>query len=290
MRSLLQVTIAAAVSGALFAALLRLAPARSSQPSGDRPRNETDAATASARAAETRIFAQGVLEGATREIAPRFEVTGRIKTVYARQGAAVAAGDLLAELDADLAELQLAEAETRLKIAQADRERLFAGQSQDQPETLTPDETIADAQVTLAETTVRAASLMLDKLRLRAPVAGVVLRCAAEPGELTGPTDERELFVVVDAQASRVRAEVEELDGLRVSPGQAVLLSVPARDGETYRGTVRDCAPGFRPKSQYRLKPGERLDIRVREVLIDLDDGHDLLVGLPVEVFIEPGR
>jgi hypothetical protein len=40
---------------------------------------------------------------------------------------------------------------------------------------------------------------------------------------------------------------------------------------------------------QRHLKPGEMVDVRVREVLIELVDGSDLLIGLPVEVFIERG-
>lgn len=59
------------------------------------------------------------------------------------------------------------------------------------------------------------------------------------------------------------------------------------RGGPPYSGTVTACSLYFRPKSQRLLKPGERLDMRVREVVVDLDDGHDLLIGLPVEVMIE---
>ena len=47
--------------------------------------------------------------------------------------------------------------------------------------------------------------------------------------------------------------------------------------------------PYVAPKSQRHLKPGELIDIRVREVIIELADGADLLIGLPVDVFIEPG-
>ncbi|MGH7138841.1 MAG: efflux RND transporter periplasmic adaptor subunit [Pirellulales bacterium] len=288
MRWLFQVSIAAAVSAAVFVALATFVPAHSSQPAGGETIDESETMAAKMPAA-TRIFADGVLEGAHREIVLRFEVPGRIKAIYAREGAEVKAGDMLAELESDLAELRLAEAQTRLKIARAERDRFYAGRDR-QAEPLNPDQTITEGQVTLAETAVRRELLLVEKLRLQAPIAGMVLRAAAEPGEYTGPSDERELFAVVDAHASRVRAHVEELDGLRIAPGQAAVISVAARPGQTFRGTVRACAPGFRPKAQHRLKPGERLDIRVREVVIDLDDGHDLLVGLPAEIFIEPGR
>jgi hypothetical protein len=55
-----------------------------------------------------------------------------------------------------------------------------------------------------------------------------------------------------------------------------------------YSGAVRTCSPSVRPKSHRHLKPIERLDVRVREVVIELDDARDLPIGLPVEVFIDP--
>jgi hypothetical protein len=35
-------------------------------------------------------------------------------------------------------------------------------------------------------------------------------------------------------------------------------------------------------------KPGERLDLKTREVVIQLENANDLIVGLPVDVFINP--
>ena len=43
------------------------------------------------------------------------------------------------------------------------------------------------------------------------------------------------------------------------------------------------------PKSQRHHQPGEKYDVEVREVLIVLDDADELVVGLPVNVFINAG-
>jgi len=149
------------------------------------------------------------------------------------------------------------------------------------------EETIVEGNVKLAETALKRERLLLDKTRLCAPAAGLVLRAAPEPGELTGPGDDRELFTIVDPSAVRVRAFVEEFDAMRVAAGQRAVISVCGRPDQKYQGTVSTCPPYVGPKSHRHFKPGERVDVRVREVLIDLDDRSDLLVGLPVEVLIE---
>jgi RND family efflux transporter MFP subunit len=283
MRWFIHFSAAATASAMVFVVLAALTPARSLKTVRERRQTEGAAMEETQESAATRIFADGVVEGANRELSLRFEASGRIKAVYAREGTTVKAGDVLVELESDLAEVQLAESQTRLRMATAERDRmLLPGHGALSPE----EKTIAEAGVELAGAALRRELLVVDKLRLRAPIDGLILRVAAEPGEFTGPGDE--LVSLVDRTTTRVRAFVEELDGLRVLPEQIAFVSVTGNRGKSYRGTVRTCAPCFGPKTQRRLKPGERLDIRMREVVIQLDDGDDLLVGMPVEVFIEP--
>lgn len=234
------------------------------------------------------IFADGVVEGRSREIALRFETPGRVRSVRVREGDAVKEGDVLAELDSDVAQLRLAEARTQLKIAAAERDRLLADAKRANRQLSREEEMIAQGKVALAEAALRREQLLLDKCKLRAPSDGVVLRAALEVGELTGPTDDRELLIIADHGAARVRAFIEELDALHVSPGQRAEVSIPGGPDRQYQGTVSSCAPSLHPKLQRRLKPGERVDVRVREAIIDLEDGAGLLIGLPVEVFIQP--
>ena len=78
------------------------------------------------------------------------------------------------------------------------------------------------------------------------------------------------------------------MDALKVKPGQRAVVSMAGEPHQQYRGAVATCGRYLRPKLQRNLKPGERVDIQVREVVIDLDGAGDLLIGLPVEVFIEP--
>lgn len=147
---------------------------------------------------------------------------------------------------------------------------------------------LAELQVAVAEEAVREGRLMLDKTLLRSPVSGIVLEMSGQIGELSGPMDERPPVTVVNRDRTMVRAFVEEYDALSVEVGMPARMTTDSRPGSRYPGTVRRCAPALRPKSRRHRKPGELLDVQVREVLIELDAGEDLLVGLPVDVFIQP--
>jgi hypothetical protein len=146
---------------------------------------------------------------------------------------------------------------------------------------------VAEAKVGLAETAVRQERNMVAKTRLRAPTRGIVLHVAAEPGQLAGPEDGRDLFTIANRDVTRVRAQVEELDALRVVIGQTAVVTADGKPGQEYHGIVRSCSPHLRPKSQRHFKPGELVDVRVREVVIELAEADELVVGLPVDVFID---
>ena len=265
---------------------------------------------------DVRIFAGGIVEGARPEISLGFEISGRLRKVRVREGDPVQAGDVLAELETEDAELRLAEARAQLRLAVAERDNLLAASApgraaplaadgagsassgqvaERRRPTTTPTGTatagaelaIAEAKVTLAETGVERELRALAKASLRSPCDGVLLAAVPQAGELVGPAD-RELFTLVDTRQIRVRAFIEEFDALRVAEGQRATVTAVGAPNRPYAGIVQSCAPGMHPKSHPHFKPGELLDVRVREIAIELDDGAGLLIGLPVEVFIEP--
>ncbi len=149
---------------------------------------------------------------------------------------------------------------------------------------------IADSKVTLAEGVLRRERLMLEKTLLTAPTEGIILRVLAEPGELVGPNGDHELLTLVNRSQTCVRAYVEELDALNVTVGQQAVVVADGRPDQPFQGVVQSCSPYVSPKSHRHHEPGELLDIRVREVIIELSDGGDLLTGLPVDVFIRPDQ
>lgn len=257
------------------------------------------------------IFAAGVVEGLAEPLEVQFEVSGRIRDVLVREGQRVRKDDILAEVDPQGFQLGVSLAEADLRTAQL-QSQMFepapnnnsavaangaAGNSQGATRPVsvnrggkTNEQLIAMSRVEAANLALQKEQLQLEKTRLRSPLDGTVVQCAMHPGELVGPQDRFSVFRIVDRTKTRVRAWVEELDAMDVRPGQSAAVVASGSVERKYRGTVISCANYVQPKSERHLNPGERVDIRVREIVVELKDGQELLLGLPVEVFIAPGR
>jgi multidrug resistance efflux pump len=147
---------------------------------------------------------------------------------------------------------------------------------------------MADAKIKLAESAVQQARTMLGKTKLLAPANGTVLRVDVEPGALVSLQYPQHAITMTDASLRRVRAWVEELDALSLCVGQSAAVIADGRPDVQYAGTISWVAPSMGVKTHRHHEPGEHVDVKVREVLISLQDPADLVVGLPVEVFIEP--
>lgn len=242
------------------------------------------------------IFAAGIVEGLSEPVDVQFELPGRVHEVCVNEGQTVSRNDVLAILDSEIAELSVTMAEAELRSARLQQSDVLPGSSSEKtrqvsftPEQVTVLKQIANSQVDIAELALRKERLQLQKNRLQSPIDGVVVECRVRPGELAGPQGEP-AFRVVDRSRTRIRAWVEELDAMDVRPGLSAAILAPGAATRRYRGSVISCASYVQPKSVRHLNPGERIDVRVREVVIELRDGHELLLGLPVEVFIAPQR
>lgn len=287
-----------AIAAAMFAfayfldGQLRIAPPKSAE--GNAPAPTTT----------QQIFAAGVVAGEFDEIALKFELPGRVRRVLVVAGTQVKAGQVLAELDSAGRDLQLQEAHAQWELASAERSLLLSGQhfsgtrwravaaaTPAAPAQVSAEELkVADARIRIAEAAVNYQRMLLGHTRLNAPVDGEIVHCELSVGDLVGPSDVSERLILAPHGREVVRAFVEELDALDVHIGQQATVVVPARRERQYRGVVTFCAPELRPKALRHNLPGERLDIRVREVTIMLDEAAPLLRGLPVEAFIEPLR
>jgi HlyD family secretion protein len=136
----------------------------------------------------------------------------------------------------------------------------------------------ARSEVTLAET-------LLDKTRIRAPIAGKVLQINAKVGELVAPTPELPLVVMGDMSIVRVRAEVDEPDVAKIKLGQRVSVKNNAYPGRDFEGKVAEIAPSLALPRMGSRGARRTTDVEVMEVLIDLDGSVPLLPGMRVDAF-----
>jgi multidrug resistance efflux pump len=95
----------------------------SSTPEGIHPEARRPAAAASER-----IAANGVVEGASPEVALRPEAAGAIAAVHFRENQKVARGALLVELQNETQKQQVALAEAEVRVAKAELQRLVNGE------------------------------------------------------------------------------------------------------------------------------------------------------------------
>ena len=128
------------------------------------------------------------------------------------------------------------------------------------------------------------AEAQLDKFVIRSPIAGVILRRQRNAGEAVTNIDPTPIAIVGDLSRLRVRAEVDETDIGHIALGQRVEVSADAFPDRKFGGTVARIARRFGAKEVQTGRPAEKTDMKVLQVMIDLDPDVKLPVGLRVDL------
>ena len=144
----------------------------------------------------------------------------------------------------------------------------------------------ARAQAAYAEADVALAQSLLDKTVIRSPVAGTVLRRLRVAGEAVTNVDPTPIAIIGDLRGLRVRAEVDETDVGRVETGQRVEVTADAFPNRRFGGSVFRISQRLGAKAVQTGRPAEKVDMKVLQVLIDLDPGVKLPVGLRVDAYV----
>ena len=134
---------------------------------------------------------------------------------------------------------------------------------------------------------VAVAEALLEKTRIRAPVAGTVLQLPAKAGEMVSPSPELALAVIGDMSVVRLKAELDEHDVSKVKIGGKVIVKSGAYPGKEFSGTVTEMAPTL-ASPKFALRGARRpTDVEVREVTIDLEGDVLLLPGMRADAFFK---
>jgi HlyD family secretion protein len=150
------------------------------------------------------------------------------------------------------------------------------------------DVAVAEARVRNAEGTLDRARGDAALSRIRAPIAGTILKIYARAGDLVG-TDG--LLDMADLTRLDIVADIYETDLPRVREGQEAEVIVPG-DTIRYRATVRELGWMVRRTTQAGSDPVAAVDARTVEVRLALDDhGREALsrrTNMQVKVAIRP--
>jgi len=140
----------------------------------------------------------------------------------------------------------------------------------------------AKAQVATAQAHVKFAESELQKTFMRAPINGVVVWKYKHGGESVGILPPDPVVAVANASKLRVRADVDEADFGRVSVGQRVYVTADAFPGKKFPGRVTWLSDAAGQKRFSTGEARERMDVKVVETMIQLDEKCPLKLGLRV--------
>lgn len=217
------------------------------------------------------------------------KVEGFVDKVEVDRGSQVAEGQLLATMIAPELTAQHAEAQAKVRTAEAQRvqaeARVVAAQSTFErmktasatPGVIAGNELIqaekqldaeraqvvaAGSSIEAAKEAVKAIEDMQSYLRVTAPFAGVITTRNVHPGALVGTgKDSVPMFQLETTNRLRLVVPVPEADVAGMVKGGRVAFSVPAYPGEAFSGTLTRIAHSIDPK--IRAMPVE-LDVQNR--------------------------
>jgi len=205
------------------------------------------------------VEAAGVIEPVS-TVELKSKASGEILEMGADTGDRVSRGALLVRIDPRTPRNRLAQAQSRLNAARA--ERGTARSQLDRGRTLLASQWInqsefdqlelavanAEADVVAAQVEVENARIALEDTEVRAPADGTILSKHVEVGQvISSPTTDvgggTLLLVMADLSHVRVRALVDETDVGKLAPGQPARISVASFPGSEFDGKIEKIEP-----------------------------------------------
>jgi len=192
--------------------------------------------------------------------------------------------DLFGETVISRAELDAAEQQLGVARAKAEsaRERLSLVEAGAREE----ERDHADADVELARAAVSEARALLEKTYVRSPIDGVVFRRFRRAGESVSTQFDSPIVTLADRSRIRVRVDVDEADVARLRVGQAAYVTADAFGDRRFTGRIVRVGQMLGRKNVRTDEPAERVDTKILETLVELDDGRELPLGLRVQAFV----
>jgi membrane fusion protein, multidrug efflux system len=200
---------------------------------GGPPAMPVEAVTAIADTVVDAILATGQIE-AIHSVELRPEIEGRIAAILVREGAAVAKGQPLFQVD---------DAELKAEVARAEAERDLARQSLARTRELLAQKASSQSELERAEATARSTEaqyqllkVRLDRTTVRAPFAGVAGRRLVSLGDYV--TTDTGLLTLQTVSPQRAMFPVPERYADELKLGQEVTFRVAALPGREFTGRV----------------------------------------------------
>ncbi len=213
------------------------------------------------------VSATGTLEPLTR-VEVSSELSGIVRAVNVRENERVAAGQVLAVLDTARIEAQVERAEAGVAVAQArvtearatfnETERQLARARQLSERGMVADQAldnavaaheraasgieIAEANLAIAQAELRLQQADLAHSTIHAPIDGIVLERAVNPGQTVAASMSAPILFVIAENLERMelKAAIDEADIGQVASGQTARFTVDAFPSRRFDAEIRD--------------------------------------------------
>lgn len=262
-----------------------------------------------------RVAGSGLVEPASEVIDIGSALSGLVTDVRVRPGDRVARGDVLFTVDARAARASLDQAvaaisEARASIAEASaaqktaRQQLALYRQLADPAAVSRSEVIraegeeaaatsrlglARASLSAAQAAADAARTEIERLTVRAPIAGEILAVNIRPGEFVstqGGGNSTPFIQMGETNPLHVRVDIDENEAARVALGEPAVVSPRGAAELHVKATFVRAEPQVVPKRSLTNSAAERVDVRVLQLIYALPPTDAFRVGQQVDAFI----
>ncbi len=148
------------------------------------------------------------------------------------------------------------------------------------------DVAIALARVKAARARRDQAAAALALKSVYSPIKGEVLRVKVKVGEFYSPLSNQPLVLVGDTSKLKVRLDVDERDIAHVRVGALAYITATTFGDARFDGKVSSISRRIGRRTVRTDEPSDRIDVKILEILVDVDDTTKLIPGLRVTGFI----
>ena len=234
------------------------------------------------------------------EVTVSTDLGGTIANLAVSEKQRVAKGELIAELNTDalVASLnhqraRISETDAEIKYSEQEIKRatqLFNAQmgTRQALDRVNRDRDAALARRQTAVAATREIEAQLAKMRVHAPIDGVIIARHANTGETVNAS--APLVTIANLDRLRIEAEVDEYDAGKVALGSPVKIRAEGFAGSGWRGRVEEIPDAVVPRRLRPQDPGRPSDTRVLLVKVALEEATPLKLGQRVEVELSPQR
>jgi HlyD family secretion protein len=261
-----------------------------------------------------RVAGAGIVEPASEVIDIGSALSGLVTDVRVQPGDRVGKGEVLFTVDARAARAQLAQsdaaiAEARAAINEAVAAQKTARQQLDLYRQLSDPAAVSRAEVIRAEGEEAAATSRLglararlaaaqaassaarteiERLVIRAPIAGEILAVNIRPGEFVATQGGNSAPFIQMGQTTplHVRVDIDENEVARVALGEPAVISPRGAAELHVNATFVRAEPQVVPKRSLTNSAAERVDVRVLQLIYALPASDAFRVGQQIDAFI----